>query len=212
MTETVYRRLMADGGSGERFDRHVFACAIAVVRGDPARFRETGGESSLTRALGLSPDALSDLFLAYFPHAMDLMPWMREGDGGEADTALEEEDLRALILTHRATGRAEEDWLARIVARRSLAENHLWQDLGLGDRGELNALLTRNFPGLVALNAGNMKWKKFFYRTLCQTEGVLICKSPNCETCDDYADCFGDEAGSPLLPGLTASLELANKA
>jgi len=201
MTATIYDRLMADGGSGELFDRHVLACAVAVVQGDPAQIRGEEGEPvSLTRSLGLSPDALSDLFLAYFPHALDLLPWLGERDDSDDDAALEEDDLRRLLLAYRAVGRAEELWLARIVARRALAENHLWQDLGLRDRDELNALLSRNFPGLVALNHGNMKWKKFFYRTLCQSEGVVICKSPNCETCDDVAVCFGEEIGSPLLP------------
>jgi nitrogen fixation protein NifQ len=203
MTETVYRKLMAEEGSGETFDRHLFACAIAVVRGDPAQPREGGaGHPSLTRALGLSPDALCDLFQAYFPHALDFLPWMGARDDSDDDAAIEEEDLRDLLLAHRACGRPEELWLARIVARRSMADNHLWQDLGLANRDELNRLMGENFPSLKALNADNMKWKKFFYRTLCETAGVVICKSPNCETCDDYALCFGDEAGSPLLPGL----------
>lgn len=200
MTETVYHRLMADGGTGDLFDRHVFACAIAVAGGD--------GAPSLSRALGLSPDALSALLMAYFPHAMDLLPWPAERDDSDDDAALEEDDLRALILGHRASGRAEEGWLAHIVARRSMAENHLWQDLGLADRDELNDLIRRNFPGLAALNHANMKWKKFFYRTLCQTEGVVICKSPNCQTCDDFAHCFGDEAGAPLL-GVASPLTAA---
>ena len=207
MTVTTYDRLMADGGSGELFDRHVLACAVAVVQGDPAQHQDDGQRAlPLTRALGLSPDALSAMFLSYFPHALDLMPWMGERDDSDDDLALEEEDLRALLLSHRAGERQEELWLCHVVARRSLAENHLWQDLGLRNRDELNAMLARNFPSLVAANDGNMKWKKFFYRTLCQSEGVLICKSPNCETCDDYAVCFGDEIGSPLLPGLTEAV------
>ncbi len=201
MTATVYGRLMAEEGSGELFDRHVLACAVAVVQGDPARPEEDRQRSlSLTRALGLSPDALSAMFLAHFPHALDILPWMGERDDGDDDMALEEQDLRDLLLSHRAGARVEEVWLAHIVARRSLAENHLWQDLGLRNRDELNALLTRHFPSLVALNHANMKWKKFFYRTLCQSEGIVICKSPNCETCDDFAVCFGDEMGTPLLP------------
>ena len=44
-----------------------------------------------------------------------------------------------------------------------------------------------------------MKWKKFFYRQLCQSEGVVICKSPVCSACEDFAQCFGQEEGASLL-------------
>lgn len=194
MTEAVYHRLVSGEGLGEHFDRHVFACAIAVLRGDPAQ----PSDVRLSHALGLSPDALSSLFQRLFPDALDLMPWMVE-DEGEGEMQIEEEDLRALLLAHRAGRGEQEVWLAHILARRSMAPNHLWQDLGLPNRDDLNALMERNFPALKARNAGNMKWKKFFYRELCQTEGILVCKSPHCEACEDFAICFGDEAGQPLL-------------
>ncbi|MCX7161517.1 MAG: nitrogen fixation protein NifQ [Rhodocyclales bacterium] len=42
-------------------------------------------------------------------------------------------------------------------------------------------------------NSGDMKWKKFFYRQLCEAAGVLICKSPSCANCCDYSHCFGAE-------------------
>lgn len=193
MTETAYRRLMAQEGSGEPFDRHILACVIAVVRGDPA----LAPTVPLTHGLGLAPDALHALFDRYFPHALDLMSGSDEGP-----MELEEDDLRRLLRAHGATGSPLETWLAAIIARRSvIGANHLWQDLGLRHRGDLSALMTRHFPGLVALNSGDMKWKKFFYRTLCQLEGVVICKSPNCETCDDYATCFEVEAGASLVFG-----------
>lgn len=196
MTEAVYRRLVSSDVSGEHVDRHIFACTIAVVRGEPAQPPAV----PLTHALGLAPDALAALFASYFPSALDLLPWMAE-DEGEGELALEEEDLRRLLLCHAAGMRPEEEaWLAHIVARRSIAgANHLWQDLGLRSRADLSALMRRHFPGLVDLNSGDMKWKKFFYRTLCQLEGVVICKSPNCETCDDVAVCFGTEDGASLL-------------
>ena len=63
------------------------------------------------------------------------------------------------------------------VALASLGNNHLWQDMGLASRAELSELLGRHFPGLVAKNTGNMKWKKFFYRQLCEREGLSICRS-----------------------------------
>lgn len=197
MTQTVYTRLMMGEGLGEHFDRHVFACAIAVCRHAPAD-SSAGALPPLTAALGLGPDQLCALFAKYFPHALDVLPWMHEAEGAGEDS-IEEPDLRDLLLSHRAGRSEDEGWLAAIVARRSLCENHLWQDLGLQNRDELNALMARHFPTLKALNAGNMKWKKFFYRTLCQTDGVIICKSPHCEACDDFDVCFGEESGESLM-------------
>jgi nitrogen fixation protein NifQ len=49
------------------------------------------------------------------------------------------------------------------------------------------------FPALVARNAGDMKWKKFLYRQLCEREQLLICKSPSCSVCSDLPVCFGPE-------------------
>lgn len=196
MTETVYQQLMtADVGLGEHFDRHVFASLIAVVRSDPAM----PIDMPLTHGLGVSPDALRALLGRYFPHATNLFPDEDGAEISEIDEALEEEDLRSLLLRHRAGKREEEVWLAHIVARRALCENHLWQDLGLQNRDELNQMFRQNFPSLVAANSENMKWKKFFYRQLCQTDGVVVCKSPNCEICSDHAVCFGEESGEPRL-------------
>ena len=39
----------------------------------------------------------------------------------------------------------------------------------------------------------DMKWKKFFYKQLCQTEGIHTCRAPSCEVCADYQACFGPE-------------------
>ncbi len=106
-------------------------------------------------------------------------------------------DLVSLLLAHAdpAAGTARE--IARVaftVALASLGDNHLWQDLQLGSRAELSALMRHWFPALVALNAGDMKWKKFLYRQLCEREQVLICKSPSCAVCSDRPACFGPEA------------------
>jgi nitrogen fixation protein NifQ len=81
------------------------------------------------------------------------------------------------------------DLVAR-MAMASMGPNHLWEDLGLKSRDELNALMQRHFPRLKAMNSGNMRWKKFLYRLLCERAEVLICKSPHCEACDEYALCF----------------------
>ena len=109
------------------------------------------------------------------------------------------DDLMALLLDHadRAAGpKAELYHVAWQIACASLGDQHLWQDLGLPSRDALSLLIGRWFPALAARNADNMKWKKFFYRQLCERAGVPICKAPHCAECCDRALCFGPEDGS----------------
>ncbi|WP_018609642.1 nitrogen fixation protein NifQ [Uliginosibacterium gangwonense] len=84
-------------------------------------------------------------------------------------------------------------WLACAISTAAQRNNHLWQDMGLPSRRELSAILNLRFPRLAAQNVNDMKWKKFFYRQLCQRSGISICKSPSCADCCDYAICFGPE-------------------
>lgn len=105
----------------------------------------------------------------------------------------EVQDVQALLLDHAdpaAGPTAQCQAVALAVALACLGDNHLWQDLRLAHRGELNALLRHWFPRLAAKNTGDMKWKKFFYRQLCEAAEVLICKSPSCAVCSDYVHCF----------------------
>jgi nitrogen fixation protein NifQ len=196
MPDDLYATLMA-GGTGDPFDRHVLACAIASGFRPPERL--------LTDTLALSLADLALLMEGLFPHALGLLdvhpPWR-----GPADDAPEEPDLRALLYDNR-TPEADPDltrWLARILARRALGQRHLWEDLGLASRAELGRLMARHFAPLSARNPG-MRWKKFFYRTLCEQEGVMLCKAPNCTVCEDYPLCFAQDPGPPTTePAVTA--------
>ena len=105
------------------------------------------------------------------------------------------EDLVKLLLDHAVRRSEELQLLAHIVAHACMGQNHLWQDLSLPNRQVLNELMRDCFPKLHAKNAGNMRWKKFFYRQLCERADVPICKSPSCGVCCDYAECFGPEEG-----------------
>lgn len=176
---------------GPALDRLLFARILGLAAQHPGR--------AVTASLGLTRGALAELIRRHAAGFADLLSTLPEDGGGEnGEDAIEEEDLRAFLLDHRAAGTVEEEWLAAIVARRSLEPNHLWQDMGFADRRELNAMFRRHFPSLVALNSADMKWKKFFYRQLCEREGLMLCKSPNCEVCDDFAACFSPEDGDPL--------------
>ena len=102
-------------------------------------------------------------------------------------------ELLALLLDFRARPDEKGAWLAHAIASAAMGENHLWQDMGLANRKLLSQLMQENFPALAAKNVGDMKWKKFFYRQLCERAEVPICKSPRCAECCDYAECFGGE-------------------
>nr|WP_246624739.1 nitrogen fixation protein NifQ [Oceanobacter mangrovi] len=102
-------------------------------------------------------------------------------------------ELRNLMLSHRAGVCDSEVVMADIVAAACLGGTHLWKDLGMSDRQQLNLLLSRNFPSLASRNDRDMKWKKFFYKQLCELGGGYVCRAPSCDVCSAYSDCFGPE-------------------
>jgi nitrogen fixation protein NifQ len=106
------------------------------------------------------------------------------------------EDLVGLLNEHADphAGTADEvNCVAHALAYACLGENHLWQDLYLPSRRELSVLIGHWFPKLAAKNTHDMKWKKFFYKQLCEREELFICKAPSCGVCSDYTMCFGAE-------------------
>jgi nitrogen fixation protein NifQ len=191
----LYGAMMAGATDPADPDTHVFACVISA--------RATGDADPLDDAVGLDP---ADLDLLLTRHFSGLVPKSevaryiaaRRGrrEGKEvADLVLAEEvdDLRTLLLDHRTADVMEAAWLASMVARACLFSDHLWQDLGLTSRKDLSSLLMRHFHPLASKNSGDMKWKKFFYKQLCDREGLNLCKAPSCGVCADYKVCFGLE-------------------
>lgn len=180
----LYQRLMA-AGDGDAFDRHVFACIL--VRG------AAEAPTPLTEAIGLDRAEVHRLLDRHFPAASWLAKELPAG-ATTGEDAIEEPDLRRLLCDNAThPGCDEAGWLAAMVARRSLKPNHLWQDLGLATRADLSGLLNRHFAPLAAKNLRDMKWKKFFYRQMCEAEGMSICKSPVCDICPDFTLCYGPE-------------------
>src|SRR5512135_2463932 len=105
----------------------------------------------------------------------------------------EYEDLVALLLDHKSSmGSATAD-VAFWVAASCLGDNHLWQDMRLNSRDELSDIMRTHFRPLFEKNTRDMKWKKFFYKQICEREGFRLCKSPSCGVCVDYDKCFGPE-------------------
>jgi len=175
----------------DRFDGHVLACLIA------AGVLEAPSGCSLAEALGVSGEQLRQPINHYFPGALDLL----EPFGLDHEIAIgdDEECLRRLLLRSRSTPGNISLILSLMIARRATRPNHLWQDLGLTDRSELSALMLRHFAPLAQRNRQDMKWKKFFYRMICQDDSYRVCLAPSCSECADFNGCFGDESGQSLL-------------
>ncbi|OKO86324.1 molybdenum processing protein [Bradyrhizobium sp. NAS80.1] len=180
----------ADTSSDSNFDRHALASILAAATMD-------GG--SVPEKAGVSGHELSVLLEQYFP-AIEI----------KAEKQLlnvkcnEDEEVAMvsdLLLRQRSTEGNVGRWLAAMIARRAIEANHLWEDLGLRDRGELSRLLTRHFAPLAARNINNMRWKRFFYRMLCEDDGLVMCTTPVCAQCNDFNVCFGTESGESRVAG-----------
>jgi nitrogen fixation protein NifQ len=173
-------------------DIHVLASIFAVA------MDEAGADTAaISDGVGLSGAELMMLAGFAFPGASVAF----ENIARHADVTIddEEQSLRDVLLMYASGGRALERPLAAMIARRCKSPHHLWQDLGLRNRGELSALMNRHFATLARRNSGDMKWKKFLYRLVCGTEGFTLCVAPICSDCDDFVNCFGAEDGEARL-------------
>lgn len=189
-------RLLAGARDAGQPEIRALAHAIALTWGWP--LGPAGG------VLGLDREASRALLAVVFPAAGDLLDELcaPPAAAGE-DRGDEFSDLFGLLLAYRLRRNRDSEWLARAVAAGCLGDNHLWEDLGLPSRAHLSALLDAWFPALVARNAYNLRWKRFFYRQLCETTEIRLCKAPSCGVCSDYAACFGG-AAAPAAIGSAA--------
>ena len=185
----LYHELMARGtaAGSDLFDLHIAACIIALAASEV----ESEGVS-LADGTGLEPAEIAELSALLCPGGIAAAP-MAIAVGEQ------EQALRDILWMNSARANVLERLLSRMIARRSLRPNHLWQDLGLGNRGELSLLMQRHFPNLARRNSGDMKWKKFFYRMMCSSAEFSLCAAPVCSECDDFDACFGSEDGEALL-------------
>lgn len=173
------------------FDRMVFRGVIGQALDERERL---GG--SLARRLGLGGAALCMALALYYP---DHPPLSAE-DYVAIDEAEEQDWVRGLLERGRTVPHGEiSHWLAAIVARRALEAGHLWEDLGLPDRPALRTLLERHFWPLASRNTQNMRWKRFFYRQLCEEEGMSHCTSPTCSGCPEVPRCFEPESAEAIM-------------
>lgn len=153
-----------------------------------ARRESVAGKGALTDLLGLTPAELLRLAAKWHPEFALPAALPKRGPVPQ-----DQEDLALLLLWRGGSGREEAQWLAQILARRAMEPSHLWEDLGLPSRAHLGALMQRHFPRLHAANTRNMRWKRFFYRQICNDAGGTMCLAPNCDGCAEKALCFGPE-------------------
>jgi nitrogen fixation protein NifQ len=149
-----------------------------------------GGVLSRFDIQGLCQSDRTQLLSRYFPgiDEIDAVP----GVGAVCNALSDEEfgDLLALLREHRRDNSEDNEWIARAIASACAGENHLWEDMGLPNRETLSQLIKRFLPTLYYKNNQNMKWKKFFYKQLCDRAEARLCKAPSCGVCMDYALCF----------------------
>lgn len=175
----------ADVTQDTDFDQHVIASILAVSTID----------GSITDGVGLDQRDLHSLLQRRFPLAELDATTIGVGGGLDDEAAM----VRDLLLGHRSGETELGSWLAAMIARRAMEPNHLWEDLGLRNRAELSRMLLRHFAPLAERNTGNMRWKRFFYRMLCEEEGFVLCTTPICTDCKDFDLCFGDETGESRM-------------
>lgn len=109
---------------------------------------------------------------------------------------LEYLDLLQLLMEYAIDDSAHTAAIARWIAVTCMGDDHLWEDLGLPERPALSAMISRHFPALFAINTGNMRWKRFFYKQLCERAEVFACRAPSCGECSEYRHCFDVEAAA----------------
>lgn len=170
------------------FDRHVLASILAVAAME---------DGAVAERAGLAAADLASLLAQWFPAACGTgVAWFaQDADAEDDEIAM----VRDLLLAHRSSEGDTGRWLAAMIARRAMEPNHLWEDLGLRDRSELSRLLSRHFAPIASRNTQNMRWKRFFYRALCESDGFVMCTTPVCTECRDFDLCFGDESGESRM-------------
>ena len=145
--------------------------------------------------MGLSCVAFTELLDNYFPGAScEIVDDRFRESYSTADLlASEFEDIVEILLDHRSCDDRNVEWLAYAVASGCMGSDHLYHDMGLPNRQALSALLERHFTALYLKNVHNMKWKKFFYKQLCDRAEIIMCPARNCQSCIDYKNCFATE-------------------
>lgn len=108
-------------------------------------------------------------------------------DGAQAEFT---QWLRALLDAWRTPQADATPWVTSVLAHACLRPDHLWRDLGLSGREDVTALLARHYPGLMARNVRNLRWKQFLAYSAREHAGLPPAPAPGCPACEDYGACY----------------------
>lgn len=187
--DPIYRVLMNSPAptACQPVDRHLFACLIAIA-----------SQESLPHhtALGLTEQVLDEIFDLAFP-GINRAALFGDPTQKTATTLPINQDLQAVVLSYVATNTSNSNYLmakalANIIVTRAAHPGHLWIAMGLFERPQLTVAIGRHLPLLFKANNKGMRWKRFLFKQVCEQQGGLMCKSPECGDCSDYALCFTD--------------------
>ncbi len=88
-----------------------------------------------------------------------------------------------LLLAQNAGNDFAKTALASYISAKAFEAGHLYADMGLSSRSEMNRLMCENYPVLAAKRAPEIRWKKFLFDEI----GSI---APACYGCLDAKNCF----------------------
>ena len=171
-----------------QFESMLSRSLIAVLRG-----AQEGDLPLFTWTLGLSQPHLLKLLSERLPELDALEPMIdTQYDVFLKSIPNEFNELFDLLRSKRSNSISNKDGelLSRIITAACFGNRRLWQDIGLGSRDEISALIATVFPQLYQNNSNNLKWKRFLFSELARSKGVTELRPPGCPHCDQYLLCF----------------------
>ncbi|PND32685.1 nitrogen fixation protein NifQ [Achromobacter pulmonis] len=166
---------------------HPDAGFFAAVLGKRLALGDLGG-------CGLTPQELDGLLARLFPGAAPAeLRAQRAALAApvlDAKQAAFKQMLRGLLQAWSVPAADITAWVTGALAHACLRPDHLWRDLGLSGREDVTALLARHYPGLVARNVGNLRWKQFLAYAAYERAGLAPAQAPGCPACEDYGVCY----------------------
>ncbi|MYM39132.1 nitrogen fixation protein NifQ [Duganella qianjiadongensis] len=157
------------------------------------RHAESGELPLYTWTLGLAQEDLCQLLAYCFPE-LDALERLPEA---QYETILRTaapqlHQLVQLLLSLRSpdADASATYWAAHVVSAAASGSRHLWQDLGLGARDDVTALLQHFFAPFCARNTAQLKWKRFMFQQLALEQPSAAPHKPDCTQCEQHAVCF----------------------
>ncbi len=169
-------------------DRHLFACLMTVAAQESKDFAVV---------LGLEDCALDGLMSLFFPGQKKNVLY-KHSQSTHGNPSECNDEVLSILLRHVPEDNGSSQYfisvcLARVIAARTALPGHLWVAMGLTARPQLTAAIRRHLPSLARANHRNMRWKRYLYKQVCDLNGGVMCKAPNCGVCSDYNLCFAEE-------------------